>query len=273
MARNGGPLLVAVGGLGAIGLPVARALDRGIEGLSLVAVSARDHGKARARLADFSTVPRVVALAELAIVADVVVECAPPAVFREIADPTLRAGLTLVPLSVGQLLLNPDLIDLASRTGANVIVPSGAMLGLDALRAATESELRSVRLVTRKPPQSLVLPDHLKREGISLDELSEAVRVFEGNAYEAAAAFPANINVGAALSLAGIGPERTRIEIWADPEIDRNTHTISVDADSCSFEMSIQSIPTEENPATGKLTPLSVINALRMLTTRFRIGS
>ena len=143
------PLRVSIGGLGAIGLRVARALDAGIPGLSLVAVSARDHGRALARLGDFQNAPPVKPLDRLGDDSDVVVECAPAAVFRQIAEPALRFGRVLMPLSIGQLLFNPDLVDLAARSGARILVPSGAMLGLDALRAASEGEIHMVRLVTK----------------------------------------------------------------------------------------------------------------------------
>ena len=96
---------------------------------------------------------------------------------------------------------------------------------------------------------------------------------FKGNAIDAAKGFPANINVGAALSLAGIGPERTHIEIWADPTVTRNTHRIYVEGESARFEMLIEGVPSESNPATGKLTPLSVIATLRGLVSPLKVGT
>jgi aspartate dehydrogenase len=101
----------------------------------------------------------------------------------------------------------------------------------------------------------------------------EPLKVFDGSAREGARGFPANVNVAAALALAGVGPDRTRLQIWADPTRTRNTHTIKVDADSVRFEMTIENIPTEEKPGTGRVTALSVIAALRSLTTPLRIGS
>jgi len=101
----------------------------------------------------------------------------------------------------------------------------------------------------------------------------EPLKVFEGSAREGTKGFPANVNVAAALSLAGIGPDRTRLEIWADPTVTRNTHTIRVEADSVRFEMTIENVPSEENPRTGKLTALSVIAALKGLVTPLRIGT
>ena len=108
---------------------------------------------------------------------------------------------------------------------------------------------------------------------INIKNLSSAKLVFEGTARDAAEAFPANVNVAAALSLAGNGPENTTIEIWADPDVSRNTHTIKVDSDATSFEMFIEGIPSPENPATGLLTPLSVLATLRSLVTTMKVGT
>ena len=107
---------------------------------------------------------------------------------------------------------------------------------------------------------------------IDVTNLSEPLKVFEGNARDAVAGFPANVNVAAALGLAGVGPENTIIEIWADPALNRNTHTIVVDADSASFTMSIQNVPSE-NPKTGKITALSMIAALRKMGSAMNIGT
>ncbi len=269
----GEALRVAVAGLGAIGLPVARALDAPMAGLRLVAVSARDRARAAAKLAGLRAPPAVLGLAELAEVADVVVEAIPAASFAEVARPAIEQGRILLPLSVGALLHHEELIGRAAETGARIIVPTGALLGLDAVRAAAEGEIRSVTLVTRKPPGGLKGAPHIEASGIDLDAVVQPTLVFEGTAREAAAGFPANINVGAALSLAGIGPERTGIEIWADPTVDRNTHTVKLEGDACRFEMTIEGVPTAENPATGKLTPLSVIATLRGLTSPFKVGT
>ncbi len=102
--------------------------------------------------------------------------------------------------------------------------------------------------------------------------MTEPRKIFEGSAREAAKGFPANLNVAAALSLAGIGPDRTIVEIWADPKLDRNKHAIEVEADSASFAMSIANVPSE-NPKTGRITALSVIAALRKMNAPLRIGT
>lgn len=272
MAANG-ELTVGIGGFGVIGEAVARALDKGIEGLALVAVSARDRDAAAGRMRGMKTAPPVVTLPELAGLADIVIECAPAAVFDEVADPAVEAGRTFIPLSCGVLLARDDLMRRVVETGGRIIVPTGALLGLDAVRAAAEGEIRSVRMVTRKPPAGLIGAPYLEENQIRIDNLDAPLKVYEGTARAAARGFPANLNVAVALSLAGIGPDRTTLEIWADPTVDRNTHNIKVDADSTRFEMTIEGVPSPEHPATGLLTPLSVIATLRGLVSPVKIGS
>ena len=168
-----------------------------------------------------------------------------------------------MPLSCGQMLNHMDLVDRAKETGARIVVPTGALLGLDAVRGAAEGEIESVTMVTRKPPSGLEGAPHLVENNIDVRDLSEALLVFDGSAREAVRGFPANVNVAVALSLAGIGPDRTTIQVWADPGVTRNTHTIKVEADSVRFEMTIENVPSKDNPRTGALTPLSTIAALR----------
>ena len=266
-------LTVAIGGLGAIGSHLARALHAGVEGLSLVAVAARDRTKAERTVADFRAPPAVVALPELAERADVVVEAAPAAVFEHIAEAAIARGRVFVPASVGALLPRMHLVERARETGARIVVPTGALLGLDAVRAAAEGEVESVSIETRKPPRGLAGAPYLEENGIDVSNVAEATRVFAGNAFDAARGFPANVNVAAALALAGVGPERTRVEIWADPGVSRNTHAIRVEAAAARLTMTIENVPSEANPRTGLITPLSILACLRGLTSTLKVGS
>jgi aspartate dehydrogenase len=272
-AASSRALTVAVAGFGAIGQVLAKTLDAGIPGLRLVAVSARNVERVKAATAGWRNPPVVESLARLAERADIVVECLPAAAFLEVAEPTLRAGRTLVVASVGQLLAQPQLKDLAVRHGGRIVVPTGALIGLDAVVAAAEGAIRSVKMVTRKPPKGLAGAPHLVANNIDVERITAPTVVFSGSAREAVKGFPANVNVAAALSLAGIGPDRTTIEVWADPTIDRNKHTIEVEADSARFSMTIENVPSEENPRTGKITALSVIACLRKLVSPVRIGT
>jgi aspartate dehydrogenase len=274
MSTRHAEIKLGIGGLGAIGLAVAKRIDAGaVPGISLAAVAVRDADKARTTLASFRSNPRLTTLAGLAGTADVVLECLPSAQFAAIAEPAVRSGRIFMPLSVGALLNHIGLIDLARETGAKIIVPTGALLGLDAVRAAAEGKITSARIVTRKPPNGLAGAPLLVERGINVDDIKEPVRVFEGTARDAIAGFPANVNVAVALSLAGIGPDQTRIEIWADPGVTRNTHTVIVKSDSSDLAMTVENIPSAENPRTGRITGLSVLAALRRLTAPLVIGS
>src|SRR5271165_3859792 len=263
---------VAIAGFGAIGKVVAQHLDRGIDGLALAAVSARDQARAETAMAGFARPAPVVPLKNLWEHADVIVECAPAALLRELAEPALAHGCQVMVLSCGALLDNFDLVDLARRHSGRVLVPTGALLGLDAVAAAAEGEITRVHMITRKPPGGLSGAPYLAQHGIAVEHLETATCVFSGTAREAARGFPANVNVAAALAMAGDGPDRTTIEIWADPGVDRNIHRIEVEADAARFSMQIENVPSE-NPKTGRLTPLSVIAALKKLVSPLAIGT
>jgi aspartate dehydrogenase len=268
---------VAIAGFGAIGKVVAEHLDGrlrdGIEGMELAAVSARNVGRAEAAMADFARPVPVVPLARLADEADIVVECAPAPVLRDIMEPALGRGRTVIVLSCGALLDNFDLVDLARRNGGRIHVATGALLGLDAVNAAAVGGISRVHMITRKPPNGLAGAPYLVENDISVDGLNRPKQVFNGTAREAARGFPANVNVAAALALAGIGPDRTTIEIWADPGVNRNMHRIEVEADAARFALEIENVPSAENPRTGRLTPLSVVALLRKLSSPLAVGS
>jgi aspartate dehydrogenase len=189
-----------------------------------------------------------------------------------VASSVIERGKLFMPLSVGQLLDNWDLVARAKETGARILVPTGGLIGLDAVRAAAEGTIHSVTMITRKPPNGLDGAPYLVERGISLKGLNTARKVFDGTAGEGARGFPQNVNVAAALCLAGIGPEKTRLEIWADPALDRNTHRIEVDADTARFAMSIENVPSE-NPRTGRIVALSTVAALRGLVAELKVGT
>jgi aspartate dehydrogenase len=268
------PLRLAIAGLGTIGLTVAKCVDSGgIEGMTLAAVSARDQQKATERLAGFSRVPELLPLKGLGDAGDVIVECVPAAHFMEVAEPVLSKGKILMPLSVGVLLDHMELVDLARETGARIIVPTGALIGLDAVRAAASGGITSVKLVTRKPPSGLKDAPYVVDNEISLEGLTEPKLLFSGTAREAVKGFPANLNVGAALALAGAGPDATEVEIWADPDATRNSQSVTVTSDCADFSMIIENVPSDDNPRTGKITAHSVIAALHRLTSPLVVGS
>ena len=261
---------VAIAGLGAVGRALVKPLDGGVPGFELTAVSARDRPNAKEWLRVLGVDVPVVGIEELEQFANVVIECAPARLLPRIAEPVLQAGKEVIVLSVGALLEHPELIDLAKSQGGVISVPTGALVGLDAIAAAAEGEISSLRLVTRKPPAGLAGAPGV--EGLVLENLTEPIRVFSGTAREVAKGFPANLNVAVALSLAGNGPDQTEVEVWADPGVTKNTHTIYMESDVADLTMTIENIPSE-NPRTGRITAPSVISMLRKRGATLRVGS
>jgi len=271
MKADGGELRVAIAGYGAIGQSLAASLSAGIPGVVLTAIASRNLDALRAALPANATF-RAVPAPELRDHADLIIECAPAAALPSIAVPALEAGRSLMVLSCGALLDNEHLVELARAKGGRILVPTGALLGLDAVLAAAEGKIVSVTMTTRKPPGGLAGAPFLVKHDIDVAAIKEPKLVFEGSAREAARGFPANVNVAVALSLAGIGPDRTRIAIWADPTVRRNTHLIEVESDAASFSMKIEGVPSA-NPRTGRMTAQSVIAFLRKLRAPLAIGT
>jgi aspartate dehydrogenase len=265
---------LAIAGLGAIGLRVARAVDAGaVPRIRLTAVSAKDLSRARARIAEFTSPPAVVPLKELAEHADIIVECVPAAAFREVAEAAVARGRWFLPLSVGALINHMDLVARAKTTGARIVVPTGALIGLDTVRAMAVGTIHEVRLETRKPPAGLAGAPYLVESNIDIENLTAPLCVFRGNARAAAKAFPANVNVAAALGLAGIGPDGTQVEVWADPGVDRNHQSVTIHSDAGEARMTIANIPSAENPRTGRIVANSVIATLQRFTSPLTVGT
>ena len=263
---------VGVIGLGAIGRRVAQALDEGIPGLVLAGATARDRAKAETTLKTLASRPAFLSLEDLIEASDILVEASTQEHLREIAPKTLGRGRDLVVLSCGGLLGRDDWVKLAAEHRCRIHVPSGAIAGLDGVKGARVGEVRSVTMETRKPPRGLAGAPWIVENRIDLDAIREETVIFEGPATEACRAFPANVNVLAALSLAGIGPERTRIRIHAVPGLTRNQHRISIEGEFGALRIEVENVPSE-NPRTGKLSYLSTIALLRDLGATLRVGT
>ncbi len=263
---------VGIAGLGAIGRQVSRALDAGIPGLRLAGATARDREKAEAFLKSLRSPAPFLSLDDLVEASGLVVEASTQAHLQEIAPRTLSAGRDLVVLSCGGLLGRQDWVDLAAANGCRILVPSAAIAGLDGVKGARVGAITSVSMETRKPPRGLAGAPWVVQQRIDLDAITRETLIFEGPATEACRGFPANVNVLAALSLAGIGPEKTRIKIFAAPEQPMNRHRITVEGEFGRLTVEIENVPSE-NPRTGKLSYLSTIALLRELGAPLRVGT
>jgi aspartate dehydrogenase len=262
---------VGIVGLGTIGRAVARALADGLPGCALAGGTARDEARARAFLATLPGAPPYLAWPALIEQSDLVVEAATQAALADLAPAVLEAGRDLLVLSVGGLLAHPEWVERAGQRGCRIHAPSAAIAGLDGLKgAAVAGHLDTVVMETRKPPRGLAGAPGVA--GRDLDGLVEETLVFEGTAREACRAFPANVNVVAAVSLAGLGPDATRIRVYAVPGLAMNRHTITARGAFGRLRIEVENVPSE-NPRTGKLSYLSTIAYLRDLAAPLRVGT
>jgi len=264
MARRQAPALaVGIAGLGNIGTEVARWLAAAApRSLRLAAVAGRDRGAIAERLAALGIEAEAVALDALAGRCDVVVDCLAPEASGGLLETCIDGGGTIVEINVGVLLLEPAWIERARRAGTRLLVPSGAVAGVDALRAAAMGRIDRVRIRSSKPPA-----------GLDAAAASEPSRVFAGTAREAVAAWPRNMNISATLALAGLGGERTEVEIWSDPTLERNVHEVEIESDSTRLHIRIENRPSAANPRSSAITAQSVCATLAGIVDPVRIGT
>ena len=246
-------LRVGIVGMGTIGRAIAQALDTEDMGVRLVAVQSRNVEKLCSFVRTLQHPPQVVGLKELITASDLVIEAATQAALATIAPPTLEAGKDLMVLSVGGVLDYPEWAHMAARRGCKLYIPSGAIVGLDGVKGACAGQVESVTITTRKPPKGLAGAPYVEAHGIDVFALTQETVIFEGSAREACKGFPANVNVSAALSLAGIGPE-------IEGEFGRMT-------------VHIENVPSATNPRTGKLSYLSAIAMLKEIVGPVQCGN
>ena len=263
---------IGIVGCGAIGKALVRAVEAGKLPVRIAGITSRTEQSARDFLAAFSVPPSYLSLAELIHRADLIVEAAGGAVVPSLAEAVFAAGKDLMVISVGALLDHPKVIETSRRTGCRLYIPSGAIAGLDGIKSAVIGAINHVTHTTRKPPVGLEGAPYLVERGISLVGLREETEIFSGTAREACRGFPANVNVTAAVSLAGIGPDETRVKILAVPGLLRNCHDIDVEGEFGKLHVHIENVPSE-NPKTGKLTALSIIRAVKDAVDPVRIGN
>ena len=263
---------IGIVGCGAIGRALLKAVEAGKLAVSVAGVTSRTEKSARAFLSTLRDPPPYLDRAHLIANSDLIIEAAGGAVVPGLAGEVFAAGKDLMVISVGALLDHPEIIGKSRESGCRLLVPSGAIAGLDGIKSACAGQVSHVTITTRKPPEGLEGAPYLVEHKISLAGLSEEREVFSGTAREACRGFPANVNVSAAVSLAGLGPDRTRIRILAVPGLKRNCHDIEVEGEFGRLAVHIENVPSE-NPRTGRLTALSIIRSVQDAADSVRIGT
>ncbi|MEK6985626.1 MAG: aspartate dehydrogenase [Candidatus Thermoplasmatota archaeon] len=253
---------IGIVGCGAIGSEIARAASvmEGITAIQLFDIdpdaTAHLKGTARANVARST--------AALVEGSDLVIEAANKGVVQTVVRDALAAGKKVMLMTIGALAddaLREELVGLAKKTGGKIYLPSGAVMGVDGVKAAAESELKSVTLVTTKPPAGL----DKKTDRWTL--------LFSGPAREAVQKFPKNVNVAATLSLAGLGFDQTHVQVAIDPLATRNSHKVIIEGSFGRARIEVENLPSPNNPATSHLASLSAIALLRRIVSPIEIGA
>ncbi len=204
---------------------------------------------------------------------DLVIEAVSPAVAQEVLKRAIAKNTSVMLMSIGGLLDNEGLLDEARAAGVQVLLPSGAISGIDGVKAARVSGIESVTITTRKAPKSLKGAPYLADKEIDVDSIEGETVIFDGSARDAIKGFPKNVNVAVLLSLAGIGVDKTKVRIVVSPEYTSNTHEIEVKSASGTVSTRTQNVPSPANPKTSYLAALAAITALEGYFDSVRIGT
>lgn len=285
-------MTVGIVGCGTIGSSLAKAIDSHHR-LQARIVALTDLNRAHARQLQQSlhAHPPIVSLTELIRRSHVVIEAASVGIAADVAARALRQHRDVLVMSVGGLLLKPSRwLAVASRSRGRIHIPSGALAGLDGIKALATGPIQRIRLTTRKPPRALMTAPLVRARRIDLTRLRRPRVLFEGSPRHAIKAFPQNLNVGAALVLACASSafarrpgryslalrraiSRVRVRIIADPTIHRNMHEVDVESPRARLRCAIESEPAAANPQTSESALRSALATAQQLFSSVRVGT
>ena len=256
---------IGIAGFGAIGSAVMRSLtsEKGINGMQLECVS-------DPYIQDLPDVDNV-SFEDLVERCDLIVECLPAAAVPDLAEIVFKSGKDILFISSAALLIYPQILEKLRASDSRAYLPSGALCGLDGVVGMREMGITSSKIASTKPPKGFTGAPYIVENDIDLDNITEKTQIFEGNAYDAAKGFPANVNVAASLSLAGIPADKTRVEIWADPDAKGNAHEITVKSDYSTLISRIENLPDPANPKSSALAAQSIVATLRNMGSKLAI--
>lgn len=254
---------ISIIGCGAIGTEVGLAIKERFNGVAeLVAVcELSDERKTLFERALSCQVPSK-SLIECVEASDFVIECAEAQIVPQLLKQAAMLKRDVMVLSVGGVFYEPQILEEVQSQGIRVYIPSGAIGGIDLLKAANVGKIYSVEIMTKKPIEALQGAPYLKQANIDLDSILGEKIIFEGKAVDAVKAFPKNVNVAATLSLAGIGPERTRVRIATSRTLKKNIHEIVIEGEFGRAVFTIENEPSRKNPKTSQLATFSAIAML-----------
>jgi aspartate dehydrogenase len=264
---------IGILGAGSIGETLARAIDDGKVLATLAGIADQDSARAARLASSLKLKPPVLPIEPLVEASDLVVEAASQAAVPLIVPICLQKRKSVMVLSVGALLGREEWFRQAAEQGTGFYVPTGAIVGLDAVKAASLGFIHTAQLSSRKPIAALRDAKFVLERGINLDGLKEDTVILEGPAAEVCRAFPATSNVAAALQLVLGSSANLHVKIFASPTLQRNVHEIVVDGEAGTLRMSAENLPMESNPRTSKIAAFSAIALLKQITGSIRIGT
>jgi len=266
---------VGIIGCGTIGGEIARACRSSLkEKFELIALCDMDADKAAKLAASLkASAGSVVGMDELIAKSDLVIEAASGAISGQVLEKSVAVGKSILVMSVGGLIGKEELLDRARSSGVKVFIPSGALCGIDGLKASSCGKIESVMITTRKPPKGLEGAPYLVANKIDLGTVKGEMVVFDGTAQEAVKGFPKNVNVCAVLSLAGIGAAKTRVRIVTSPEYAKNIHEVEISGDFGKIVTRTENVPSPSNPKTSYMAILSALATLEGIADSVKIGT
>ncbi|MFA6141734.1 MAG: aspartate dehydrogenase [Candidatus Omnitrophota bacterium] len=265
---------VGIIGCGTIGAEIARACQNRLAAkIELFAICDSDEKKTADLNNSLKKKTAVLKYNDIIEKSDFIVEAASAKISADVVKQCIGNKKPCLIMSVGGLLGNEKLLDLARANDVNVYIPSGAVCGIDALKSASVGKIDSVTLTTRKPPSGLVGAPYLKEKNIDVSSIKSETVVFDGTAAEAVKGFPKNINVSAVLSIAGIGAAKTRVRIVTSPEYTKNIHEVDITGESGHITTRAENVPSKRNPKTSELAIFSAIATLEGVASSVRIGT
>lgn len=269
-------LSIGIVGCGAIGSSLAKAIVRDFSRQAKLSALYDLDGLKSKKLAE-SFKPKALAvknLKDLIKKSDLVIEAAAAGASFEIAKSTLILKKNLMIMSVGGIVKGFDILSkLAVKNNCKVYIPSGAISGIDALKAAGIGRVKRVTLTTTKNPLAFKGVKYIEERKINLNNIDKEVILFSGKAKDAVRYFPQNINVAAVLSLAGIGVDKTRVRVVASPKVFKNVHEIEIESDAAKISTRTENILHPDNPKTSYLAVLSAVAVLKGILEPIKIGT
>ena len=265
---------VGIVGVGTIGSELAnKCLTKFKDEVRLVGVVDTDIARER-NVRKLLGIKRKYSLSQLIQTCDLIIEAASANSAYNITKQALSSGKDVMLLSAGGIIHKAKAIyRMAANHRCCVYLPSGAVSGIDGLKSANIGKINRVELTTRKPPVSLMTAPHVIRKKIDLNTIVGETLLFDGAAEKAIAGFPQNINISATLSMAGIGPKKTRVKIYACPGLQHHIHEVVVEGEFGSIYTRTQNLPSKKNPKTSHLAILSAVATLERILGNVKLGT